>query len=158
MFEKGDYLKVIAMAEKEKRRGTIVKYQGSVQKAFTKVPIGAIKDKNLSDAGFRLYTLLLLLQYEGAQKPIEPEGGVLYAQATLARIINMSSATFKRTLLSLEKAGYCRRRLINNTLTELTVIVKPSLSEQAAEIMLANYEEAPEMTRAVLDDITTLDF
>ena len=96
------------------------------------IPISAIKDKHLSDAAFRLYALLLLLRFDMEQKPQETGGGVMCKQETLAAKINMSFSKFKRTLLILEEYGYCKRRVVNNTLTEITVIAKPLLSEQAA--------------------------
>lgn len=125
-------MRVLTMAENEARQGTIIKYQGEAKSWFTKVPIQALTDKKLSAFDFRVYAFLLFLRYDAREKEMQPEGGALYEQSTMAKRINLSLRTFVRSLCTLEALGYCKRKKLSRKLTELTVIIRPTLKEQAA--------------------------
>lgn len=125
-------MRVLAMAENEARRGTIIKYQGEAKSWFTKVPIQALTDKKLSALDFRVYVFLLFLRYDAREKEMQPGGGVLYEQGTIAKRLYLSRRTIARSFDALEALGYCKRKKLSRKLTELTVIIRPTLKEQAA--------------------------
>lgn len=138
------------MAEDEARQGTIIKYQSDAKSWFTKVPNNAITDNRLSAFDYRVYSFLLYLRYISREMTMQPEGGVIYAQETMAAKLNVSRRTLVRSFDALEALGYCKRKKLSRKLTELTVIVKPTLKEQAAK------ELAPD--RSYSDGFTDIEF
>ena len=123
------------MSDKDTRKGLIIKYKKEVKSWFTKVPVSTLYDKKVTDADFRLYALLLTLQYEGREKTIQPEGGVLYTREFIASKLGWSLSSYKRSVSNLENLGYCQRKKITPKLSVLEVLVKLSPTEQAEAAM-----------------------
>lgn len=126
------------MSDKDTRKGLIIKYKKEVKSWFTKVPVVALYDKKVTDADFRLYVLLLTLQYEGREKIIQPEGGALYTREFIASKLGWSLSSYKRSISNLENLGYCQRKKITPKLSVLEVLVKPTPTEQAEAAIMDN--------------------
>lgn len=119
--------------KKEQQKGTLLTIinpttgAGTVRSNFTKIPNSIIFDKNISSQDMRLYSILLALPYRKRRGA----GDVTHINHEyLCKLTGASRRTVLYSLDRLEKAGYCKRVKISGKLSELQVIIKPSVTEE----------------------------
>lgn len=120
--------------DQQEQRGTLLTFinpatgAGTVKSNFTKIPNSIIFDKNISSQDMRLYSVLLALPY---RKRCSAREGILINHDYLCELTGAKNRqTILRSITRLEKAGYCRRVKISGKLSELQVIIRPSVSEE----------------------------
>lgn len=120
--------------EQQEQRGTLLTFinpvtgAGTVKSNFTKIPNSIIFDRGIKSQDKELYGLLLALPYRKRKSGRE---GILINHDYLCRLTGAKNRqTILRSITRLEKAGYCRRVKISGKLSELQVIIRPSVSEE----------------------------
>lgn len=120
--------------EQQEQRGTLLTFMnpvtgaGTVKSNFTKIPNSIIFDKSISAQDMRLYSVLLGLPYRKRNSVRE---SILINHDYLCTLTGAKNRqTILRSITRLEKAGYCRRVKISGKLSELQVIIRPSVSEE----------------------------
>lgn len=120
--------------KEEQQKGTLLTFinpvtgAGTVKSNFTKIPNSIIFDKSISAQDMRLYSVLLGLPYRKRKSVRER---ILINHDYLCTLTGAKNRqTILRSITRLEKAGYCRRVKISGKLSELQVIIRPSVSEE----------------------------
>lgn len=127
-------------------KGTIIKFYNEctgseeVERSYTKIPNSVIFDNSVSTGAKDLYSFLLALSWR-LQNRQTVNGGIIVSQDYLSLKRNVTRRTILNRISELENKGYLKRRKLGNELTEITVIIKKSASDEWEEMLVEMLKE-----------------